>query len=391
MKYELLMPAGDLERLKIACLYGADAVYIGGYDYSLRANANNFLIEEMKEAVEFAHNLGKKVYVTVNMIFHSKDLKNLDEYLKTLETLNVDSVIVSDLAVIESIKRQKLNLKFFISTQKSITNVEAVKFYESLGAYRVVLARECSREDIIEIKKNTNVEIEVFIHGAMCTSYSGRCVLSNYVTKRDSNRGGCSQVCRFAFENNYDKDLFISSKDLNMIDYIPDMMDLNIESFKVEGRMKSLYYIATIASCYRNVIDKKLNNTLSKEDISYYKKILERCSNRENAPQFYNKPPGVEEQYYTGRVEISNQDFLAIVLDYNESTKEVTLEQRNKFEIGDKVEFFRPNHEVKKYTINEMKNAENEDIKKAPHPGEIIKIKVPFKLDRYDMMRVEIS
>ncbi|MBQ4263765.1 MAG: U32 family peptidase [Bacilli bacterium] len=391
MKYELLMPAGDLERLKIACLYGADAVYIGGYDYSLRANANNFLIEEMKEAVEFAHNLGKKVYVTVNMIFHSKDLKNLDEYLKTLETLNVDSVIVSDLAVIESIKRQKLNLKFFISTQKSITNVEAVKFYESLGAYRVVLARECSREDIIEIKKNTNVEIEVFIHGAMCTSYSGRCVLSNYVTKRDSNRGGCSQVCRFAFENNYDKDLFISSKDLNMIDYIPDMMDLNIESFKVEGRMKSLYYIATIASCYRNVIDKKLNNTLSKEDISYYKKILERCSNRENAPQFYNKPPGVEEQYYTGRVEISNQDFLAIVLDYNESTKEVTLEQRNKFEIGDKVEFFGPNHEVKKYTINEMKNAKNEDVKKAPHPGEIIKIKVPFKLDKYDMMRVEIS
>lgn len=391
MKYELLMPAGDLERLKIACLYGADAVYIGGYDYSLRANANNFLIEEMKEAVEFAHNLGKKVYVTVNMIFHSKDLKNLDEYLKTLETLNVDSVIVSDLAVIESIKRQKLNLKFFISTQKSITNVETVKFYESLGAYRVVLARECSREDIIEIKKNTNVEIEVFIHGAMCTSYSGRCVLSNYVTKRDSNRGGCSQVCRFAFENNYDKDLFISSKDLNMIDYIPDMMDLNIESFKVEGRMKSLYYIATIASCYRNVIDKKLNNTLSKEDISYYKKILERCSNRENAPQFYNKPPGVEEQYYTGRVEISNQDFLAIVLDYNESTKEVTLEQRNKFEIGDKVEFFGPNHEVKKYTINEMKNAENEDVKKAPHPGEIIKIKVPFKLDKYDMMRVEIS
>lgn len=391
MKYELLMPAGDLERLKIACLYGADAVYIGGYDYSLRANANNFLIEEMKEAVEFAHNLGKKVYVTVNMIFHSKDLKNLDEYLKTLETLNVDSVIVSDLAVIESIKRQKLNLKFFISTQKSITNVEAVKFYESLGAYRVVLARECSREDIIEIKKNTNVEIEVFIHGAMCTSYSGRCVLSNYVTKRDSNRGGCSQVCRFAFENNYDKDLFISSKDLNMIDYIPDMMDLNIESFKVEGRMKSLYYIATIASCYRNVIDKKLNNTLSKEDISYYKKILERCSNRENAPQFYNKPPGVEEQYYTGRVEISNQDFLAIVLDYNESTKEVTLEQRNKFEIGDKVEFFGPNHEVQKYTINEMKNAKNEDVKKAPHPGETIKIKVPFKLDKYDMMRVEIS
>lgn len=179
MKYELLLPSGDLDRLKIALLYGADAVYIGGYNYSLRANANNFSIDEIKEAVEFAHNLNKKVYVTVNMIFHNEDLTDLDSYLIKLNEIKVDSVIVSDFAVIEAIKRLKLDLPFFISTQKSITNLEAVEFYKSLGAYRVVLARECSREDIKHIKENIDTEVEVFIHGAMCTSYSGRCVLSN--------------------------------------------------------------------------------------------------------------------------------------------------------------------------------------------------------------------
>ena len=201
MKYELLLPAGDLNRLKVACLYGADAVYIGGYNYSLRANANNFSLEEIKEACEFAHKLNKKVYVTVNMIFHNEDLNGLDEYLKALDEIGIDSYIVSDFAVIESIKRLNLKTPFFISTQKSITNLETVRFYKELGAYRVVLARECSSEENKNIKENIDTEVEVFIHGAMCTSYSGRCVMSNYVTKRDSNRGGCSQVCRFVFDN----------------------------------------------------------------------------------------------------------------------------------------------------------------------------------------------
>ena len=311
MKYELLLPAGDLERLKIAIDYGADAVYIGGYDYSLRANANNFSLSEIKEAVNYAHERGKKIYVTVNMIFHNEDLDGLDNYLKELDVIGIDSYIVSDFAVIEAIKRLKLKTKFFISTQKSITNLEAVKFYKELGAYRVVLAREATREDIKNIKENIDTEVEVFIHGAMCTSYSGRCVMSNYVTLRDSNRGGCSQVCRFTFDNDTPYDYAFSSKDLNMIDYISDMMDLGVESYKVEGRMKSLYYIATVANAYRTIMDKKINNTLTKKDINYYKKVLNKVSNRENTAQFYNGLPGVEGQYYSVRQELSNQDFLA--------------------------------------------------------------------------------
>ena len=274
MKYELLLPAGDLNRLKFACLYGADAVYIGGVNYSLRANANNFSLEEIKEGVDFAHKLNKKIYVTVNMIFHNDDLKDLDEYLISLDEIGIDAYIVSDFAVIEAIKRLKLKTKFFISTQKSITNLEAVKFYKELGAYRVVLARECSREDIKYIKENIDTELEVFIHGAMCTSYSGRCIMSNYVTLRDSNRGGCSQVCRFIFDNNTKYDYAFSSKDLNMIDYISDMMDLKVESYKIEGRMKSLYYIATVANAYRTIMDHKINGTLTDDIINYYKKSV---------------------------------------------------------------------------------------------------------------------
>ena len=208
------------------------------------------------------------------------------------------------------IKKLDLKTKFFISTQKSITNLEAVKFYKELGAYRVVLARECSRDDIKYIKENIDTELEVFIHGAMCTSYSGRCVLSNYVTRRDSNRGGCSQVCRFIFDNGTDEDFMIASKDLNMIDYISDLMDIGVESYKIEGRMKSLYYIATVSNAYRTIMDKKIDGTLKDEDIEYYKKILNRVSNRENIPQFYDGVPGVEGQYYTGRNEVSNKDFL---------------------------------------------------------------------------------
>ena len=284
MNYELLLPAGDFDRFKVAIDYGADAVYFGGYKYNLRANANNFDLEEIRRATNYAHERGKKVYVTVNMIFHNEDLDGLDEYLKALDEIGIDSYIVSDFAVIEAIKRLKIKTKFYISTQKSITNLESVKFYKSLGAYRVVLARETSREDIKFIKENIDTELEVFIHGAMCTSYSGRCVMSNYVTLRDSNRGGCSQVCRFTFDNNTPYDYAFSSKDLNMIDYISDMMDLGVESFKIEGRMKSLYYIATVANAYRTIMDKKINGTLDNETVEYYKKVLNRVSNRENTP-----------------------------------------------------------------------------------------------------------
>lgn len=391
MKYELLLPAGDLDRLKFACLYGADAVYIGGYNYSLRANANNFSLDEIKEGTEFAHKLSKKVYVTVNMIFHNEDLSDLDTYLIELDKIGIDAYIVSDFAVIEAIKRLKLKTKFFISTQKSITNLEAVKFYKDLGAYRVVLARECSREDIKYIKENIDTEVEVFIHGAMCTSYSGRCVMSNYVTLRDSNRGGCSQVCRFVFDNNTPYDYAFSSKDLNMIDYLSDMMDLNVESYKIEGRMKSLYYIATVANAYRTIMDNKINGTLTEDIIKYYKKILNRVSNRENEPQFYNGVPGVEGQYYSGRQEVSNKDFLGLVLSYDKNKKEAVIEQRNKFSVGDTVEVFGPKTSVQTFKIEYIKNSDEENVDSASHAQEIVKINIPFDVSTSDIMRVKIS
>ena len=391
MKYELLLPAGDLGRLKAAITYGADAVYIGGYNYSLRANANNFSLDEIKEGVEFAHERGKKVYVTVNMIMHNEDLEGLDDYLSALDKIGIDSYIVSDFAVIEVIKRLNIKTPFFISTQKSITNLEAVKFYKSLGAHKVVLARECSKEDIKFIKENIDTQIEVFIHGAMCTSYSGRCVMSNYVTLRDSNRGGCSQVCRFTFDNNTNHDYAFSSKDLNMIEYISDMMDLGIESYKVEGRMKSMYYIATVANAYRTIMDKKINNTLTKSDIAYYKKVLNRVSNRENTDQFFNGVPGVEGQYYSGRQEVSNQDFLGLVLSYDKKTHEALVEQRNKFSVGDTVQIFGPNIETQEFKIEYIINDEGQSVESAPHAQEKVRVKIPFDVYEGDIIRVKIS
>lgn len=390
-KYELLLPAGDLNRLKIAIDYGADSVYIGGYDYSLRANANNFSLDEIKEAVDYAHERNKRVYVTVNMIFHNEDLEGLDNYLISLDNIGIDSYIVCDFAVIEAIKRLKLKTPFFISTQKSITNLEAIKFYKSLGAYKVVLARECTRDDIKYFKENIDTEIEVFIHGAMCTSYSGRCVMSNYVTLRDSNRGGCSQVCRFTFDNNTGHDYAFSSKDLNMIDYISDMMDLGIESYKVEGRMKSLYYIATVANAYRTIMDKKMDGSLTPNDIKYYKKVLNRVSNRENIAQFYNGVPDQNGQYYSGRQEVSNQDFLGVITSYDKDRKEAIIEQRNKFSVGDTIEVFGPKTNVQNFKVEYIINEDNENIDSAVHPQEKLKINIPFEVKNGDIIRIQIT
>ena len=391
MKYELLLPAGDFDRFKVAIDYGADAVYFGGEKFNLRANANNFTLEDIKNATEYAHQRGRKVYVTVNMIFHNEDLEGLDEYLKALDEIGIDSYIVSDFAVIEAIKRLKIKTKFYISTQKSITNLESIKFYKSLGAYRVVLARECSREDIKYIKENIDTEPEVFIHGAMCTSYSGRCVMSNYVTLRDSNRGGCSQVCRFNFDTNTPYEYAFSSKDLNMIDCISDMMDLGVESFKIEGRMKSLYYIATVCNAYRTIMDKKIDGTLDDKTLEYYKKVLNRVSNRENISQFYNSVPGVEGQYYSGRQEVSNQDFLAVVLGYDKKKGTATIEQRNKFSVGDTVEVFGPSTSVQELKIEYIIDSEGLNATSASHPQEKLTINMPFEVKEGDIIRVKIS
>lgn len=385
---EILSPAGDLERLKWALTYGADAVYIGGYNYSLRANANNFSIDDIKEAVTFAHSLNKKVYVTVNILFHNNDLNGLDEYLSTLSNLGVDAFIVSDMSVIKRINKLKLKPEIHISTQESSTNKYTFKFWENLNATRVVLGRECSKEDIIDIKNNTNLELEVFIHGAMCTSYSGRCVLSNYVTKRDSNRGGCSQVCRFVFNMEDYTDFQIASKDLSMIDYLEDLINIGVSSLKIEGRMRSMYYIATVVDAYKRVRDMIENKCLTEEKLSYYKKILNRVSNRENKVQFFDKEPGVNEQYYLGREEVSNQDFLGIVKEVGDL---VEIEQRNNFKIGSLIEIFGPNTNPQKFILEYMVNKEGELVDTARHPKEELYIKVPFKVNKNDILRVPID
>lgn len=335
---ELLAPAGNLDRLKIAYLYGADATYIGGYNYSLRANAINFSAEELKEAVEFAHSLNKKVYVTVNIVLHNSDLAGLKEYLLELESIGVDAVIVSDIAVINVIKNNNINLEVHVSTQASTLNYEAALFYKSLGAKRVVLAREATKDDIKIIKDKTGLDLECFIQGAMCTSFSGKCVLSNVATNRDSNRGGCAQICRWTFNINNENDVFsMTPKDLNMAVYLKQMMDIGVNSFKVEGRMRSVYYIATVIYEYRNLFDKIKSNTLTENDILYSNDVINRCANRESVPQFFDGQPTEKEQYYLGRDEVSNQDFLGIVLDSLED--KILIEERNYFKVGDEVEF----------------------------------------------------
>lgn len=386
---EVLSPAGDLERLKWALMYGADAVYIGGYNYSLRANANNFSIQDITEGVEYAHSLGKKVYVTVNILFHNEDLEGLTNYLTTLSDIGVDAFIVSDLAVIKRIRELNLKPEIHISTQESSVNKLAVKFWESVGATRVVLARECSKIDIIDIKNNTNAELEVFIHGAMCTSYSGRCVLSNYVTKRDSNRGGCSQVCRFIFKTKKYDDFQIASKDLSMIDHIPELVDMGVSSLKIEGRMRSMYYIATVVNTYKNVVTLYKEGKLTNELMEYYKRVLNRLSNRENKSQFFTGDVNRSDQYYTGRKEVSNQDFLGVVLDYSDNV--MKIEQRNNFKVGDTIEVFGPNTLATKIKVDSIINEENESVSVANHPQEVLYVKVPFKVEKNDILRVPIS
>ncbi len=388
---ELLAPAGDLERLKLAFHYGADACYIGGKDYSLRANAKNFSLEDIKEAVDYAHNLNKKVYVTVNIIFHNEDLDGLIRYLNELSKINVDAVIVSDIAVINIINENNIDLEVHLSTQASTLNSYAASFWKKLNIKRIVLAREASKEDIKAIKEKTGLDLEVFIHGAMCTSFSGRCVLSNYATNRDSNRGGCAQVCRWMFDiNGSDNTFMMMPKDLNMAYYLKDLIDLGVNSFKVEGRMRSIYYVASIIMTYRDLIDKINSNTLSKEDLEYSIAILNRTANRESAPQFFNGLPTYKEQYYNGREEQSNQDFLGIVLDYDEENQMVVIEQRNFFQKGDKVEFIGPNLETFTYEINNIYDIDNNLIDVARHPKMIVKIPLSIKLNKDDIMRIKV-
>ena len=386
---ELLAPAGDFEKMKFAYLYGADAIYCGGQNFSLRANAKNFSLEELKEAADYAHSLNKKIYVTVNIAFHDDDLNGLEDYLKYLDSIHIDGIIASDITVIKACQEINLNLSVCLSTQASTLNSRAARFWQKLGVTRVVLAREASREDLINIAK-TGIEIETFIHGAMCTSFSGKCVLSNYMTNRDSNRGGCAQVCRWEFDTDNGVNLSIMPKDLNMVPFIKEQIDLGVASFKIEGRMRSIYYVSTVLLAYRRMIDAALNGTLTLEKENYYLKVLNRCANRESTPQFFDKLPGENEQYWNGRTEVSNQDFLGLVLDYDESTKMATLEVRNYFESGYETEFFGPNHETFSYIVNTIYDDNNEKINVCNHPKSIVKLSVDARLEKNDMMRLKM-
>lgn len=389
-KIELLAPAGDFEKLKIAYLYGADAVYIGGRNYSLRANAKNFSLNEMKEAVEYAHALQKKIYVTVNIVFHESNLNGLEEYLKALDEIKIDAIIASDIIVLTTAKKLGVTYELHLSTQSSVLNEGAALFYKNLGVTRIVLAREANKEDIRAIKKRTGLELECFIHGAMCTSISGRCVLSNYCTNRDANRGGCAQVCRWLFQSELSIHPFsMTSKDLNLIPHIQEMIEIGVNSFKVEGRMRGIYYIATVILTYRRLIDAIEKKRLTTSLANYSLAILNRCANRESTPQFFTKLPTEKEQYFLGRDEISNQDFLGLVMDYDEKNRLVIIEERNIFHKGDIVEFFGPHMEQFTITLQDFYNEENELIEVANHPGMLVKIPISIKLEKFDMMRIK--
>ena len=390
-KIELLAPAGNLEKLKIAYLYGADAVYAGGKYFSLRARASNFDLEDIKKASQIAQELGKKFYVTMNIVPHDGDLENLEEYLRYLESVNVTGIIVSSLYIANVSKRVSPKLERHLSTQDSVNNSLAIKYYEEKGFSRVVLARETSISEIRKIKDKTKIQLEVFIHGGMCTSFSGRCMLSNYLTQRDANRGGCAHSCRWNYDV-YDEDLQktksylnIGSKDLCAINYISDLIDINVDSLKIEGRMKSLYYIAVVVRTYRKLIDriyelKELNQSITKEELIVFENEILKAENRETSCGFMKGMVSLKEQLYN-----PTKDFLGIVIDYD--GEYVTLEQRNYFTEGTTVEFFGPDMENKTFVIGKITDTKGNVLDACRHPLEIVRFTLPFAVKKYDMMR----
>lgn len=396
-KPELLAPAGNLEKMKWAIMYGADAVYFGGQNYSLRANADNLSIQEIKEACDYAHSYNKKIYVTVNIVFHNEDIDNLKEYLIDLYKCGVDAIIISDPLVLEISKSVTPNMEIHLSTQQNTLNYEACKYWASVGIKRVVLARELSKSDITKIINEGNVEVETFVHGAMCVGYSGRCVLSNYLTNRDSNRGGCSQICRWNFklfdksknEIKSSKDFSMAVKDLSMASHINELIDMGVTSFKIEGRMRSIYYIATVINVYRKMIDDYCSNDVNYKYNEEYEYELYRCANRDAVSQYFKNKPGVNEQYYLGREEVSNKDFLGIVLEYDENTKEIILEQRNYFKVGDEITIFGPNIDNFSIKVEYIKDEKFNDLLAARHPQQIVRIPCKTEVYKNNIIRVK--
>lgn len=406
-KVELLAPAGSLAKLKYALVYGADAVYIGGEEFSLRVAAKNFTADEIKEGIDFAHNLGKKVYITANIIPHNDDIKKFPEFVREVDALGADAIIISDPGMFALAKKYAPRLDIHISTQANNTNFESAKFWHSQGAKRVILAREMSFDEIREIRENTpsDLELECFVHGAMCISYSGRCLLSNYMTHRDANMGACAHPCRWkyalveekrpgeympVFEN--ERGTFIyNSKDLCMIERIPEIIESGITSLKIEGRVKNELYVATVVKAYRREIDAyykdKKNYKFNPENLEELKKI----SYRGYTTGFFDEKPKGTEQVYTSSTYIQNYQTTAVVKAFDKQTKTVTLEQRNRFFAGDEIEFLMPNGENRSFKITEMTDAGGNSIDVAPHPQMIVKFKVDFDVEDYSIVRTKVD
>jgi len=387
---ELLAPAGDLEKLKIALLYGADACYIGGESFSLRARASNFTLEDIAEATKYAHAHAKRVYVTTNIIPHHEDLSGVKEYLEALEACGVDAVISASPYIID-LAHKHTSLEIHLSTQQSVTNGHAMAFWKKRGVKRIVLARELSLEDIKAIKEITDTDIEVFVHGGMCMSYSGRCSLSDTMTFRDANRGGCAHSCRWIYElssseKTYDKPFSMASKDLSAYLFVPGLIDAGVGALKIEGRMKSLHYIATVVSTYRRMIDDYLQYGRI-DDFSRYARELGKAENRPTAVGFLGGMPGPEEQLFEQSDTRPAHVFIGIVLSYDTTTKEAVIEQRNHFQVGETIEILHTDGSNASFLLASMTDEDGQPIAVAPHPQQRIRVKIPFPVEPNAMVR----
>lgn len=401
-KPELLAPAGSLEKLKFAVRYGADAVYIGGQKYGLRSGADNFTFEEMRQGVEFASRYGAKIYVAANIFAHNEDIPGLEEYLANLQEAGVAAIIVADPAIIETCKKAAPRLELHLSTQQSTMNWRTVKFWKDEGVDRVVLAREAGLEEILEIKRNVDIEVEAFIHGAMCSSWSGRCVLSNHFTDRDSNRGGCCQSCRWKYDlfagPSEDGDglavagpeehpFTMGAKDLCMIGHIPELVESGVDSFKIEGRMKSIHYVATVVNAYRQALDAYMDHpgeyTLRQEWLNE----IHKAANRPLNTGFFFEEPGHEDHIYGPEQKMIDYDFAGLVVDYDPGSGYAVIEQRNNFKPGQEVEFFGPEGRFFSQRVEAVQDMDGALLDAARHPLQHVRVKVENPVKPYDMMR----
>ena len=402
-KPELLIPASSLEVLKTAVIFGADAVYIGGEAFGLRAKAKNFTMEEMKEGIEFAHARNVKVYVTANILAHNYDLEGVEEYFKELRDIHPDALIIADPGVFSIAKRVCPEIERHISTQANNTNYETYRFWYELGAKRVVSARELSLEEIRQIRNHIpdDLEIETFIHGALCISYSGRCLLSNYFTGRDANRGACTHPCRWkyavveetrpgeympVYENERGTYIF-NSKDLCMIDHIPEILESGIDSLKIEGRMKTALYVATVARTYRKAIDDCLKSReLYEKNLPWYREQISNCTYRQFTTGFFYGKPDENTQIYDSNTYVKEYTYLGIVGEVTEDGL-CRIEQRNKFSVGEEIEIMKPDGENIVTRVQQILNEDGEEQESAPHPKQVLYIRLDQKAEHYDILR----